>query len=252
LVADTDDTDNRPRDPEPLASATSPTFHAWDRLPEELKLEVLSHNLTFEESIGAYIHKQYLQSTLYPLIGTRNRHLASLAQEVCYKTNQFKININDDLEHPKPRTAAMMRHLHVDIFKCLLFSPPDPDIMVEASKCLFKLQEPFECRSEQGDQTNSESGLHWQTTFTGLQTLKLTWYARRIEIQLLPSECCCSDPATRWKAIKDWLGKTEMLLRARKVECEMHAQYLRPAIGWQLCRAHDDVLKHLEDMATKE
>jgi hypothetical protein len=73
---------------------------------------------------------------------------------------------------------------------------------------------------------------------------------------ILPSECCCPKPAARRKAFKDWLGQTEILLRARKVECEVPVRYLRNgtrSIGWahEECRAHDDALQHLREMATK-
>jgi hypothetical protein len=116
LISDTDDTDNRSRDPEPLAQATAPTtFHAWNRLPEELKLEVLSHNLTLAEEIDNVKHRELLESTLSTLIATRNRHLTNIAEEVNYKSSRFIIDINGGLENPKQRTAAMIRHLHVNV-----------------------------------------------------------------------------------------------------------------------------------------
>jgi hypothetical protein len=249
LVADTDATGNRARDPESLANATSlTTFHDWSGLPEELKLEVLSHNLAFAGDIDCWKHRDLLQSTLSPLIATRNRHLTSLAEEVYYNSNCFTIDIEEELDCPKPRTAAMIRHLHVKIVDGFLTSPPDPDTMSGVPEWLLKLQEPFGSTeagnewSEPCDQTNPGSRLHWQTTLTDLHTLKLTWYATHwVEAGLPPSQCCCLDPTARWRAIRDWLEKTEM-----------HADYLRPGLDWQRCRAHDDVLKYLKDMATKE
>jgi hypothetical protein len=75
--------------------------------------------------------------------------LASLVQEVYYKTNKFWIEIvdledviEDKPEHPKPRTAAMIRHLHVKIVEDFLVSLPNADIMCRVHGWLLKLQEP--------------------------------------------------------------------------------------------------------------
>ncbi|KAF2106145.1 hypothetical protein BDV96DRAFT_655016 [Lophiotrema nucula] len=69
------------------------TFHSWSRLPDELKLNILSHHLTAPDSvqIDRYLHRITTKRLLLPLIATRNRELATLARQVYYETNTFII-----------------------------------------------------------------------------------------------------------------------------------------------------------------
>jgi hypothetical protein len=60
----------------PLAMAT-PTFHAWSRLPTELKLEILSYHLKQSNSIRRLSHMWNLGA----ILGTRNRELVTLGLE---------------------------------------------------------------------------------------------------------------------------------------------------------------------------
>jgi hypothetical protein len=143
---------------EPLADAAAPTtFHPWPRLPEELKLEVLSHHLTFADDICDHRQTTLLENTLGSLIASGNRHLTSIAEEVYYKTNRFKIEIDWELYRPKPRTAAMIRHLHVYINEDPLATPPDPDIMNGVPYWLLKLPVPFVSRSPEPDRSEDDN-----------------------------------------------------------------------------------------------
>jgi hypothetical protein len=66
----------------------TPTFHAWSRLPTELKLEILSHLLKQSNSIGRLTHMWNLGA----ILGTRNRELVTLGLEACYSINELVIN----------------------------------------------------------------------------------------------------------------------------------------------------------------
>jgi hypothetical protein len=64
------------------------TFHAWSRLPTELKLEILSHHLKQSNSICRLTHMWNLGA----ILGTRNRELVTLGLEACYSINELVIN----------------------------------------------------------------------------------------------------------------------------------------------------------------
>ncbi|KAF1945740.1 hypothetical protein EJ02DRAFT_24045 [Clathrospora elynae] len=51
-------------------SSKMSTFHCWFRLPDELKLEFLSHHLEFRTTINAKMHQAILNEQLGTLIHT--------------------------------------------------------------------------------------------------------------------------------------------------------------------------------------
>ena len=72
-----------------LLHITSRMFHPWQRLPTEVKLEVLQHALQQSDFITASRHLDNLSVYhLSPLIGTRNRELAQLSINACKPTVQ--------------------------------------------------------------------------------------------------------------------------------------------------------------------
>ncbi|XP_014560594.1 hypothetical protein COCVIDRAFT_23226 [Bipolaris victoriae FI3] len=129
----------------PVVQGAPTTFHDWPQLPNELKLEVLSYLLTFTGGIDIYrgtpsydssmedSHQKRLNDHLFPLIATRNRNMALLAQEAYYKRNvfivHFLLHFDCTTSWPKASCARKIRHmmlclgLHVDFtLEELLFS----------------------------------------------------------------------------------------------------------------------------------
>jgi hypothetical protein len=73
-------------------------FYNWSKLPDELKVEILSHYLTFTDPITA-VHHQYLMETILdPLILTGSRDFVALALKTYYNKNTFELHLNHPIE----------------------------------------------------------------------------------------------------------------------------------------------------------
>ncbi|KAF1829935.1 hypothetical protein BDW02DRAFT_125118 [Decorospora gaudefroyi] len=216
------------------------TFHGWSRLPDELQLEVLSHHLIYYTLIRASTHRELLNKLLFPLIGTRNRHLANLAQEVYYRGNQFAFCISQlsffPSTYPKPPMAAMILHLHI---KAVADFPAD-----RMSGTWDKV--PLLDRKTPG----LKPWPNCQTTFTNLRTLKIVWDCDCVELRPPPGGCCYS--TTRLEELPLQWDTINILFQADKVNVAVLKHRDLRIRGDELCEAHDDIFQGLKDRTTRK
>ena len=257
-------------------SSLPTTFHDWPRLPDELKVEILSHALTFYQRVssihhtavhrltGEYSHEESLREHLYALIGTRNRHVVALAQEVYYKNNTFLISLDTryvaaKLSYPKAPIARMIRHLEVDFN---LGSCSIGDTLLEPGsgwRWLVRATRPSDsdsCRSQRIRRHYREttqpgdSYTAWQQLFTNLTSLKLTvtvfdvYYSPWTELE--DKQCCIR--RYRLSELVAWLKDTELLFKAVIVRAVLLVDF---SYMHYTCE-HSEILLHLKAMATKQ
>lgn len=97
----------------PQLSAQTPTFPNWDRLPNELKLHVLTHYTYYEDDdLDAFqeISRLEHQRSVEALVAVGNKQFFAFAIEAYYKSNDFIIVV----EHPgdlyDPRSRIVLSH----------------------------------------------------------------------------------------------------------------------------------------------
>jgi hypothetical protein len=102
-------------------SAPPSTFYGWLRLPDEVKVEILAHNLDQPDVVDANTHRAVLRRHLEPIIGTQNRKFVSLALEAYSNRNTFKVYIHHkdrydhvDISHPSLAYGHLIRKMEVD------------------------------------------------------------------------------------------------------------------------------------------
>jgi hypothetical protein len=255
------------------------TFHDWWRLPEELKLHVLSYLLVVDKPIqhlednnridinpsSYYEHQQLLWDRLFPLIGTRNQHLAALSQEVYYKSNHFVIQLrysNGPPRYPKQLIAARLHYLIVDAVG--YFTGTLEDILLDPEEGWRWLLKPLRSLERAAlDENDSRDYLAggpepdgirdtaWQTMFTNLQDLELKldihglFDFHRGEPQQNPGEICCI-PSHMIAVLEACFADTEVALRARRVHANLYITK-----GYPACDKHSHILAAMARTATK-
>jgi hypothetical protein len=123
------------------STAEPPTsFHGWNPLPTELKLEVMSYIFLHmcpvnykRHIVNAKSHQSNLLPCLFPTFRTRNRELANLAQYEYYKYNTFLILLGimdcdrnewqnkavpPGIRYPRAAVAGMIRRIRVTAQEC--------------------------------------------------------------------------------------------------------------------------------------
>ncbi|KAF2875698.1 hypothetical protein BDV95DRAFT_603107 [Massariosphaeria phaeospora] len=80
----------------------------WNTLPDELKVSVLSFNLTFKESIREIDAKELFLRHL-----CMTPEIAGLAKKIYYSTNAFRLMVRQ-FRFPKPSLAKFIRHLQLE------------------------------------------------------------------------------------------------------------------------------------------
>jgi hypothetical protein len=188
---------------QPSATETpTATFHGWSELPDELKVEILSHALTFDKPIsnggnypqleGCYNHNLLSREHPHTLISTRNRRLAAVVQEVYYRENTFVVlivngwgvNLESHVWHPKPATARLIRYLEVRTQSSFIRKKREdmflnsqecwrwllrPSQLIEVSEFLY----PDNCPLHKMSLQEIETYTAWQTSFSNTQDLTL-------------------------------------------------------------------------------
>ena len=96
------------------------TFHGWSRLPDELKVEILAHNLDQTNGIDSIAHSRVFAEQLTSIIGTRDREFTTLALETYYTRNVFQVTIDEDIQkkcayvqHPPAAYGHFIRRMEV-------------------------------------------------------------------------------------------------------------------------------------------
>jgi hypothetical protein len=219
---------------EPVSSSdTTPpqTFHHWPDLPAEIKLEVLANLLVdphecWDPVIDAETHRVNLDEILFlSSIGTRNHDLVTLAQDVYYKRNIFKVEIGVDWEiarlreynessfykgttipgvcYPKPSIARLIRHLEVKATHAYVRSTledmvlgPDtgwrwllkPTQALHYGPLICQVGAKRECRSSAA---SPETDTQWQLGFSNLKALTVTLEMVDMIIQYDDWGDCC-------------------------------------------------------------
>jgi hypothetical protein len=244
------------------STAEPPTsFHGWNPLPTELKLEVLSHfilskmggitgpGLCLPYTVNAELHRENLSRCLFPLFHTRNRELANLVQDVCYKRNIFHIALGiwyhkdryegetglfelgtrSGIRYPKAAVAGMTQNVVVTAYECNVWMTLE-DMMMESDAGWRWLVRPLRLLDREHfigvpsracGTPNPATDTQWQLGFTNLQQL-------RIEIQAFDGiyqyqsdgqrGVCCNLGPDRLATLVRLLEETEILLREKRVQ----------------------------------
>jgi hypothetical protein len=172
-------------------------------LPDEILINILSHNLAHDRDICKDTHSIMFQEEMSPIIATRNRRLVKLALDVYYRYNTFVIGVSQHtyslhyyqttyssyMCRPNALKAPLIRNLRVELYKCGLGYDAE-DILIQPNaawawllrssveyfdhvkryKHLLPANEPFS--HDLGWKTK------WQSDFTGLRKLKIVIHFR--------------------------------------------------------------------------
>ncbi|EMD85479.1 hypothetical protein COCC4DRAFT_126935 [Bipolaris maydis ATCC 48331] len=260
----------------PAANGAPTTFHGWPRLPDELKLEVLSHLLTFTEGIYIYrgtpsydssmeeSHQKRLNDHLFPLIATRNSNLALLAQEAYYKHNVFIVyfwlHFDNITYWPKASCARKIRHmtlclglyagstmeeLLVDCEGARLFRPTR-DLRTDA----------ITCPKEKAEATRIAKAIQdHQTTHPHLNNLQTLFIDAFIICRDFPHaesgpKCECCSCLQQSVSLENLISGLELVLQAKKVVAKTETECRFATTN---CDEHNRIIINgLAERATKK
>jgi hypothetical protein len=124
-----------------LASKDKRTFHDWAKLPNELKLNILTHYV-LEDSVFHYPSFKsphwvlepnvlnYMSFNLFlsQILAIKDHEFVSLALDVCYKRGTFSVDISATsptgklvLPVPSSELASKIRHLETLASDCVIY-----------------------------------------------------------------------------------------------------------------------------------
>ncbi|KAL5116868.1 hypothetical protein ACEQ8H_005220 [Pleosporales sp. CAS-2024a] len=203
------------------------TFHDWSRLPTELKLEVLSHHLSFEGRIPDDRHRYHMSNELGRMIGTKNSELVALTIETYYTCNQFWVRIHQlsiprsFVTYPPPKYATKIRSLVITLQRCIF--DKEHDAFLHGWRFLFSQPQPLkEARLGNDDSGMSlqDTNQKWQTLFVGLKTVLIQLYPPIFHSQELFERSCypCGLHSKGWDELKTRLADSKMGIKAKNVE----------------------------------
>jgi len=152
----------------------SATFQGWSRLPDELKVQILAHNLDQKDGIKpsehdpifadqlmstigtrdpmdgikSTAHTRVFAEQLTSIIGTRNRELTTLALETYYTRNVFKVTIDirfpshrTYIQHPPPAYGHLIRRMEVLVYTCYMYMMT-PRLLLQKSSTMRHILSP--------------------------------------------------------------------------------------------------------------
>ena len=182
------------------------TFHGWSRLPDELKVEILAHNLDQTNGIDSIAHSRLFAEHLTSIIGTRNREFTALALETYYKRNVFKVTIQMGLpdyrayiQHPPTACGHLIRTMEVLTYTYYSYTMFTSALLAERSAMRYILSpesplgrdgalSTFDLLPHDGNATSTL----WQASFVHLQSLALRFeypMHKEITIYKRPGGC---------------------------------------------------------------
>lgn len=236
-------------------------FHGWNRLPNELKLEIIFYHMTFCYRISRERHLDILTSHIEPILRTRNRQLTTMALETYYKNNEFTVYMDGDEDHygvdyPPPKYGSMISHLHILARECdfgltledMLLARPSGWRHLLAPKRPLNL-EAYEINIPLSDQSKS---LNWQNHFPNLTNLKLNLRTEFLDYSNTTALCDeCEKAPESWEEALGWLRETEMGIKARDVQVEILMYDSGDMVEmWCVCSSEAERL--LVEMGTKK
>jgi hypothetical protein len=220
------------------------TFHKWDALPTELRDLVMVRHLaglpcSYAGVIDEHQHSINFENILLPLLKTQKK-IATSAREAYYGNNTFRLycGVDEDTREPlyglaRPRVedAKYVKHLKVLGFDCYIGHTLE-DMLLDPNagwRWILKPTRPLSNQapkeSQWGDmpQPNSDQNTAWQRSFTNLHSLTIEFLqvdetpGKDVELYYSVDDYCCLTPA-RMTQLENWIGETEILLRAKDVE----------------------------------
>jgi hypothetical protein len=249
-----------------ITASVPPQTGSWSSLPDEIKLNVLSCIMSNSpHPITDYDHMEIFIRRVGPFVACRNRKLYKLAQ-VAYYNNIFQISIAENPDEcynkvitflcPRPNIASMIRHLRVTVGAHTIINSQPEYVLWDRSQHLAFLLEAIRPLNQSVVDSSSKCWLRaaprdnsWQTSFTNLHTLALSfhffyWH----DVQKDDQECCVSPESLEETRL--CLADTRTLFHAReaaidlKIECYNNEESV-------YCSEHEDLIEHWKRLATK-
>jgi hypothetical protein len=238
------------------------TSRGWPQLPTELKLEILTQYLTFEEHIDIAKHSEILINTIGPIISTRNTELVRLALETYYNYNVFTVTIcrlykrpkTFGIDYPPPAYAPLIYNLHILGNVTFQFSE---DLRLENAlpndlSWLFRASsESHETIPRPVESGSHQPSMPWHSCFTNLKELELelsimymdTWgHLESCPLCRLVPEACEQEYIA---GLKD----ASIKIRAYKVQTRVTVYDSDPEDATR-CPGHDSLERLITQMAT--
>jgi hypothetical protein len=230
-------------------ASKSATFHAWSRLPTELKLEILSHHLKQSNSIRRLTRMWNLGA----ILGTRNRELVTLGLEACYSINELVINSAHLFHHgtsirfPPLAYGKLVRNIRFEM-RCSI-----PCVAISTDHYFANKRngwEPFFKKIEPSG-TGSEyirraKRPDWRTLFPSVRNLAL--FISLDDAGRIGKFCTCGSLSANLHVLNNWLGTAEFELQAENVEVSIFNENRLKSVGNQNCqctKATEDIIKKM-------
>jgi hypothetical protein len=191
-------------------------------------VEILTYNLDQTDAIDEHEHKRIFAEQLSSIIGTCNDQLVSIALEVYYTQNTFKVTIghglsrydgtwNAGVSHPPSAYGHHIRKMEVDAGKC------DGDWPGESVYCGIINGWPWILTPDRPELLNiwlskpRTDLCDWQASYPHLRTLHFSLNSKFWGFDLKPGLCStCGVPATTVEALMDLLQECSLGLQAEK------------------------------------
>jgi len=210
----------------------------WQRLPTELKLEVLSHYLHFS-SDSVPVQKRLHDLAIPYMLSTKNHEFVTLSLEAYYKTNTFAMHIaelktSNMISHPPAAYGHFIQHLEITVENCgigrtledLLLTPRlGWRYLLTPTRWLNPHMNTFP------QKITSYTGIdtEWQSYFPNLKHLKITVLVRDMMQEPWEIRCAgCDLPEQGVRKLGEFLEDTEMGITATRVEVEVKAMLVMP------------------------
>jgi hypothetical protein len=225
-------------------SAPPATFHGWSRLPDEVKVEILAHNLDQPDVVDAVTHRKVFKAQLEPIIGTQNRELVSLALETYYNRNTFKVTVYElstRTSCPPAASGHLIKTMEVHVGECGFYAHESLETMLIEwdngwTSILTPLRPLDEGLINQLTWDRPDFGRArraWQGSFPNLRTLHFSLRSRfhiqpQVISQLLQLCHRCGVSATQVQRLGERLRETSIELRATKATAVIERILFRP------------------------
>ncbi|KAF2125802.1 hypothetical protein P153DRAFT_434235 [Dothidotthia symphoricarpi CBS 119687] len=244
-----------------MTKAAPTTFHSWSRLPNELKIMVLTDYLVSSAPIGYLEHERYFSERLLPLLRSGNNQLATLGREIYYQDNTFCVYVpwkrvtsrwfegRYILHRPNPAVAHMIRYLHVEA-DCELHHSFESMFLTNEYGWthLFKPKSVSTQISKGRSDYDITTPTRWQQDFNNLLDLK-------VDLRMFVHWTADKGPRiSPWdvERTKRFPAKAEILLKANTVQFEMCVGSIYDQVLVEPCDKFEDMLEGFAKMATKK